>query len=77
MVGGNIGAVNLGACVLSTKILNYLANGGCDINSKSIILEIITRNISLDTRCEIAHMWKPKNPINAKSTLVQVMAYIF
>ena len=71
MVGGNIGVVNLGAYVLSTKIVNYY------INSKSIILEIITRNISLDHRCEIAHMWKPKNPINAKSTLVQVMAYLF
>ena len=58
------------------KGFNALAPGKYGNNLKtltSIILKLIMQNNSLDTHCEIACSWMPKNLINGKSTLVQVM----
>ena len=44
-------------------------------NSKSIIFTLIIQNRSLDTHCELALMWLPRNATDEKSTLVKAMAW--
>ena len=51
---------------------NSLAPGRCDSNFKSVIFKPIIQN-SNSRDCLIALRWMPQNPINEKSTLIQVM----
>ena len=47
----------------------------CGSNFTSAIFKLILRNDTLSTPCKIVLIWVPQNPIDEKSTLVQVMAW--
>ena len=62
--------------IYGNTIVNSLAPEWCDyIQLKIIIFQLIIGNNSLPvgTRCEITLTWMPKNLLNDKSTLVQVL----
>ena len=57
--------------------VNSMAPGRCSCNLKLVISQLISRIDILNIFSEIALIvrWVPKNPIDNKSTLVQVMAW--
>ena len=55
--------------------VNSLSPETCVSNFQDIIFKLVTQNIRLITDCKIALRWMPENLSNAKSTLVQVMAW--
>ena len=55
--------------------LTLLPLGGCDINFKSIIFELVTQTSIFGPHCEMVLRWVPQNLTNQKSTMVQVMAW--
>ena len=55
--------------------VNSMAPERCGSNFTSVLCEIALRINTLSTSCEIGRRWVPKNPIDGKSTLVQVMVW--
>ena len=57
------------------KVINSLAAGRCGSKFKTVILQLIIQNSSMNAHCEITLRWKTQNFNNDKSTLVRVMAW--
>ena len=73
-----VNRANQNACwiiAISWWVLNSLAPGRCGNHFRNIIFKLIIQNDNLGTCCKISFRWMLQNLSNAKSTLVQVMAW--